>query len=97
MCWLGSVFTTPATVTIIIRIEKYRIICELKTLLHRSFTYLLCASPFLIGADQPVYKIFRLDLIKIVAEIMGKGPLRMSFEDLEGIFSFPQMPSKESK
>ena len=57
-------------------------------------------SPFLIGADQPVYKIFSLHLIKIVAEVMGKGPLGMSFEDLEGISSFSHLieaPSKESK
>lgn len=63
-------------------------------------TYLFVTSPLLIGADQPVDKIFSLDLVQIVAEVMGKGPLRMSFKDLEGISSFPhliQMPSKKSK
>lgn len=61
---------------------------------QHSFT-----SP-LLGAGQPLHKSFSLDFIQIAAKIMTKGPLGMSFEDLEDIASFSHLivtPSGESR
>lgn len=61
---------------------------------------LLFSSPFSFGAGQPLHKIFSLNLIKVVGQVAGEGPIRMPFDVSDVVLSFffklMHMPTKRS-
>ena len=62
----------------------------LSTLFHVFYSLynLPFNSPCVRVPGQPLYKVFRLDLVQVVGEVTGEGSLGVPFEVVDDVLSF---------